>query len=796
MLFNNKTEYVIYIIEGLDFHLEMTRKERNCEVQNMASSTQVMRDILAVAKGMLPTNQKSNQSIRNIEDFARDIVAKTRSTETEKANERKAADAVASEMNEMRRGGSCEKRRRAFVESFESMAGSAEAAHVEVPRPTVYVVGEDEVGASLVDSLVGISLGNRRAVSVPIIVDCIYDKGAAQPKLLVMEDGKYVEVASRQRDCKEESVCHQISAGGSTASQAFPGVFMKVLSDACPPMRIVEVVPPADATRLSEETAPSCLPQKPDIVVCIGDSAQDTSVTREWLKDKCRESTVVIVMNTLSDRLGQCTGKEEVASMFEASPDAFFVSLPPPGSPPAEFSTTKLEERHLNDIRQMAMMNVDQKYTERVGVWRLKRELEQRCLDVTAKRLGQVVADIQKKILDSGEKMRLLSAKQATCADERQMRMELMSAVSTVGGVITQLITGECTVSPKENGETQQEEQDAVSDGRWPGLGSEIEVIGSGMRLYGGAQYERLIKEAEGVLLATEVPVPTADEICVAMGMHTIGGMLGGGERVVSVVVKTKVSETLTPVVSVLMRRVEHVFSRLFGVAQTVTSKASREKGCLKDPAAASQLRDIYTAYLQSKLQRVSDMLQQDLESFVALVDWGMLASSAVPQMEEDEGMDATSEEERKEVVKSRVKKVMEEREKRETLLIQELRNICGCDSHAAISKICQRIFSVIRDSFWRNVRSKLNAFFVQPVIAELKEELVRHIDDLYRSCTQSGQSKEDIEKEKRALADESSRDSALLLSAQASLSMLHAVRDETPLQFDVPTRTRGLSIE
>lgn len=99
-------------------------------------------------------------------------------------------------------------------------------------------------------------------------------------------------------------------------------------------------------------------------------------------------------------------------------------------------------------------------------------------------------------------------------------------------------------------------------------------------------------------------------------------------------------------------------------MAQTVTSKASREKGCLKDPAAASQLRDIYTAYLQSKLQRVSDMLQQDLESFVALVDWGMLASSAVPQMEEDEGMDATSEEERKEVVKSRVKKVMEERER------------------------------------------------------------------------------------------------------------------------------------
>ena len=96
MLFNNKTEYVIYIIEGLDFHLEMTRKEGNCEEQNMASSTQVMRDILAVAKGMLPTNQKSNQSIRNIEDFARDIVAKTRSTETEKANERKAADAVAS----------------------------------------------------------------------------------------------------------------------------------------------------------------------------------------------------------------------------------------------------------------------------------------------------------------------------------------------------------------------------------------------------------------------------------------------------------------------------------------------------------------------------------------------------------------------------------------------------------------------------------------------------------------------------------------------------------------------------
>ena len=247
------------------------------------------------------------------------------------------------------------------------------------------------------------------------------------------------------------------------------------------------------------------------------------------------------------------------------------------------------------------------------------------------------------------------------------------------------------------------------------------------MKLYGGAQYERLLRETEGALMTLELPVPSEDEVCISMGIHSIGGMLNGSERVINVVVKTKAYETLEPILIVLNKRIIHIFERLFDIALQIMQKVYKDQDLMKNEEISNTLKELYKKFLLEKLKEVEKMLKDDIHSFVSVIDWDLLISNPV----EDEKEEEMDEKERQQFLKEKVEKMMEEKSKNELKIIQQLRNINGSNSHKEICSICQNVFKGIRESFWRNCRSKLNAYFLQPMIGEIKEELLKELNTL-----------------------------------------------------------------
>ena len=129
--------------------------------------TQVVRDILQVAKGMLPASQQSTQNIKSLEEMARNLVAQ-KSFGTGKPKEdssiedtRKRVDEKIKDERNYIQQSTLNSSRQVFYEKFEAIcggnAGLGEHPNGLVKKPRICVVGMQGSGKSeLIEALVGI----------------------------------------------------------------------------------------------------------------------------------------------------------------------------------------------------------------------------------------------------------------------------------------------------------------------------------------------------------------------------------------------------------------------------------------------------------------------------------------------------------------------------------------------------------------------------------------------------------------------------------------------------------------
>ncbi|EKE38143.1 hypothetical protein ENUP19_0181G0022 [Entamoeba nuttalli] len=782
------------------------------------SSTQVVRDILQVAKGMLPPSQQSTQNIRSIEEMARSLVAqKTHNiqrekTEEEKEKEREAEqfkkhveEVLKQEKERMIKSTEVSNQRCAFFEKYEECINITKSNK----KPEIIITGIQGSGKSeLVEGIVGMPIeyiNTSTATTVPIIIETVYKRGV-ECKCFFFVENEWKEVTVDEVPKLIEKRCYENRPIG------FEEVLIKIESQNVIPLKIVDLpgfVEEQNETQTKVEKLweKYVTEEEGKIILCVEKSTEERGENscESWVIEKKNiRKNVVIVQSKFDNRITQVKDKEEMKAYLDGETEKckyFYVSFLNKRGLTIKGFQESLQEKQIDDLRRLVTMGINEDYFKKVGVWRLNSFLKEEVIDEYMKGINEMSNSLKKQIEDTDQEIHSLEEEKES-NDVDELKRGLNNSVSSLGNLIVQLITGECTISPKEYGETMEEERAQVKCEKWPGVGSEINIVGSGMKLYGGAQYERLLRETEAALLTMELPVPTADEVCVAMGIHAIGGMLNGGERVISVVIKTKASRALLPIISILVQRITHVFERLFNVALDVIEKVFGEKSSLQNGELSNALKEVYINFAKEKLRRCEKMLKDDLNSFVSVVDWSMLSSTTTVMEEENDDEKTQDEEELKPVdhnqkIKERVQKMMEERDKNEVKLFQELRNINGADSHSSICKICQRVFGVIRDSFWRNARSKLNAYFLQPMIGELKEELSRQIPTLGNILTVHKKSTEEVEdelnklnKQKKQLCEDYER---VMEVKNLLLSIQSKNPSQPPPNFESPMKKRVL---
>ncbi|ELP85051.1 hypothetical protein EIN_080030 [Entamoeba invadens IP1] len=721
------------------------------------TSTQTMREILQAAKGMLPASQQSTQNMMNIEEMARNLVAKKVSASHEKSEEEKAKEREMEEMKKkiedvlkkeracMDKKSSSDGQKLIFYEKYEDIASTENGAE----KPKILIFGKhnsDKI--QIIEAIVGEQFYSyKRSVAVPVVFDLVYSRQLTQTRCTFKENGRWTEFNLNSVDDVIKGVCEQIGESNVCAQP----IEIQIVSNNVIPSCLIDL--PSidlefgnDKMKSKVDEMYSLYLAKNNVTICVDKYNQksESDSARNFAEQKNMKNPI-FVLTDFDEEIHQMKTKTDLEQFFadDEKYDEIYVSVV---NEKCQNSFKKeLDEKHLECVKRLASLGIGEHEKEKIGMWRLKEMLENRVLSLYDYSIDTKITEKRKSVIELEKQVSALQEEERNFVADDELKSLLRSDVSGIGNLIIQLITGECTVNPKEYGETIGEERQVNGGDGWGGLGNEIDIVGKDMKLYGGAQYERLMRETEAALLTLELPVPTADEVCVAMGIHAIGGMLNGGERVVSVVIKTKAAQALNPVINILTRRIVHIFERLFDVAIGAMENITAEKSVFQTESVNKALKDVYVKFVKDKLKRCEKMLKEDLNSFVAVVDWNMLSNGMYTQTEDVEEIKADeTDEEKKTRIKQKVQSIMEVRGQNELKILQELRNIGGAESHPAICKICQKVFGVIRESFWRNTRSKLNAYFLQPMIGEVKEELSRQIPVLDNVLLSSRKSEEE----------------------------------------------------
>jgi len=91
--------------------------------------------------------------------------------------------------------------------------------------------------------------------------------------------------------------------------------------------------------------------------------------------------------------------------------------------------------------------------------------------------------------------------------------------------VIEKLLHGSIFGDPERYGQTLLEEKDDSGIRDWTDFPITFDIQNQNHRVYGGAQFERLMNEFEYISHSQEFPTTTINEVAVALGVEKVTGL-------------------------------------------------------------------------------------------------------------------------------------------------------------------------------------------------------------------------------------------------------------------------------
>ena len=382
----------------------------------------------------------------------------------------------------------------------------------------------------------------------------------------------------------------------------------------------------------------------------------DASMANKYLSAEDANTTNTNSANTSS-------GGANITSGCGNKP--FFVSLPVErgysARRPEEFQRA-MRECYLEDYRRLLRVGFDEgRYGAQIGFWRARAHLEA----LLAERYERAVRPT-------------LCALDGVCrraaADLDRVRRELRAAsvpdlkaaaaqfAQGLAGTVERLLAGSVAGNPDARGQTLAEERAASGAPDWPDFGLAYDIAGAGRRVYGGAQYERLLTEFEYVAHSRELPPASANEVASAVGGVARGHSIPALEAAASDIVQHKALAAFGPLLDVLLARASYVASRLFDIALAVMcpssspyssattamaaaaqqqqqqltplflSSSSASAGAAHDWSRlvrfeqfVTQLRSVYEGFVARTAAKCRAKLCDDLNTFTRALDWDLV---------------------------------------------------------------------------------------------------------------------------------------------------------------------------
>jgi len=234
-------------------------------------------------------------------------------------------------------------------------------------------------------------------------------------------------------------------------------------------------------------------------------------------------SRSIVVVSKFDNRVKEFEEKWEIDQYLSASgylPDhakPFFVALPKDRAfkDNASFRgrIVEVDQNLQTHMRKGIQGGFDQKYAPQVGFPQLKLHLETELQRRYAKAVPQVLSLLSQRGNQLKTQAEKLEKQLEGCSDVRSVRTAGMKQMHRILSSVLKLLHGAgANPDPANWGLTSEEEWAAFSHPvkpateRWPGVSSAVNPPHSGLKMYGGAAFDRAVAEFQ--CAANSLPMP------------------------------------------------------------------------------------------------------------------------------------------------------------------------------------------------------------------------------------------------------------------------------------------------
>jgi Dynamin family len=246
----------------------------------------------------------------------------------------------------------------------------------------------------------------------------------------------------------------------------------------------------------------------------------------------------------------------------------------------------KLWQYVQRDLDDLEKLSYNKTFVDRVGIVALRKHL----LHLTWYRykalIPKILAQLRAKRAQTKRDIDKVSSELEGLDSSRLRALASKYAVDFLQ-IIEQLLSGTSEGNVSVHGQTLADEKADHGDAEWyTASGSTVAVeAGSDQwdipywanRLYGGQQFERLLREFTAVVGHAEFPMPSMDDVATAAGMGNLSNAPDHAWAATDLA-QQKVREVLNPLIEQLASRASHLFKRLVSIAQRIMESRQQAK--------------------------------------------------------------------------------------------------------------------------------------------------------------------------------------------------------------------------
>ncbi|PSC67591.1 dynamin-related GTPase [Micractinium conductrix] len=567
-------------------------------------------------------------------------------------------------------------------EAYSRLQAAAVAFGEQLPIPEIVAIGGQSDGkSSLLEAFLGFrfnitssEMGTRR----PLIVQMVHEPTAPEPRCRLQDEdsqeyGPVVPEALLAEAIRERTEVHLRQLGATVSNQP---IVMRAEFAYAPNLTIVDTPGFILKARKGEaDSTPDdilamvkaqCAPQHRLILFLQQSSVEWCSSL--WMHilqevDPHYQRTVM-VCSKFDNRLKEFSERWEVDKYLSASgylpPSVrpFFVALPKdraagggigPASSSGEWrkAIQEVDGSIKSHLREGISGGFDEeRFGQRIGFGNLRRfleeELAQRYRDAAPATLGL----LQERCESMARELIAADKKLGEAGDVVSLRKAAITYVLGVSGRVESILQGSPLTDPKNYGWNSEDERTNAAVGHWPGVTAAIRPPNAGLRLFGGAAFERALQEFQEAARCLEFPTVERDRVAnLLLAYKSRNG--GGTSKAAEELARSAAREALGPLLDTACARLGAVVKRAYEIA---VDQAQLQKGTGYDAlrpyvAFHAELQSAFKAFVGALEDSCRGIVRHHLETATSEFAMGLLADHApseempAPSLFESEGM-------------------------------------------------------------------------------------------------------------------------------------------------------------